>query len=116
MLAAFLECATSGARDERLDANTAAEECAFVDRTLLAYFVQLSDWLAKRLGAPLDDGIRYALAEILAVDGQRTQMTDEEIAGAWERMSRLGEDAVAAAVADPRERGERLIQRLQNIG
>jgi predicted dehydrogenase len=105
-LASMLQCFLGGVAaekiDERLSARRVIAECRFSDQVLAIYLQQQGEWLAARSGQPIDDGIRYALAETLARHDRTLALGDEIILPVWTSMH-TREYAVFEALA----RGDR---------
>jgi len=101
MLRTFLGCAASGTADERLDAQSAIEECRIADTAVALYCSRQLEWLAGRLGAPLDYEICYALSEISCSGGGRQAPDERTLSLIWAEMGRTGVEAGAAALRDP---------------
>jgi predicted dehydrogenase len=104
MLRSFLTCAAEGRRDERLSAASAVEDCRIADQARPIYDALQVEWLVARLGHPLDDTIRYSVAEILAVHDRETSLADSVVAPIWSFMSELGAGAVRNMIARPEHR------------
>ena len=66
MLTAFLEGASSGVWDDRLDVSIGLRACDVIEQVSHLYRTALLPWLSQRLLAgENDDDLRYALSEIL---------------------------------------------------
>jgi predicted dehydrogenase len=115
MLRTFLGCAASGTDDERLDAQSAVEECRIADAALELYRARQLEWLANRLGAPLDQEICYALSEISCGSGRRRAPDERTLSLIWAEIGRVGVEAGAAALRDPAT-GDEGIRHLLRIG
>lgn len=87
MLQCFLSCIAEGKIDERLSARRAIAECRLADEVLPIYRLRQGEWLAARVGRPIDDGVRYALAEILAQHDRRFLLGDDVIVSIWTAMN-----------------------------
>jgi predicted dehydrogenase len=72
MLAAFLAWAGGAAKDDRLDTAMGRQACHFSDQVGAQYRLETLAMLAARLTAPepVDEDLRYALAEALQADGR----------------------------------------------
>lgn len=103
MLGSFLACAAGAAPDDRLAAASAVDECRIADRALQTYHVRQSEWLATRIGDPLDEEIRYAIVERLATSGHAPPRGEYEplVARVWADMTRTGVAPVLDALRDP---------------
>lgn len=66
MLAAFLEGASSGVWDDRLDVRIGLRACDVIDQVTHLYQKALLPWLSRKvLSGEIDADFRYALSEIL---------------------------------------------------
>jgi predicted dehydrogenase len=102
MLQCFLSGVAEGTIDGRLVAKPVIAECRFADQVLAIYLQRQGEWLAARLGRPIDDGIRYALAETLAGHDRTRLLDDEIILSIWKSMN-MRDQAVFEALT----RGDR---------
>lgn len=116
MLCAFLDGVAGGVLDERLAAASAVEEIRIADQALERYRVKQAEWLAPRVGKPMDDGIRYAMAEILTGVAPREPLGDERIALAWASMAALGAENVVAALGNAIGRKQEITSLLGRSG
>jgi|tagenome__1003787_1003787.scaffolds.fasta_scaffold20989025_8 predicted dehydrogenase len=94
MLQCFLSCVAEGKVDERLSARRAIAECRLADEVLPVYLLRQEEWLTARVGQPIDDGIRYLLAEILARHDRKLPRGDDVIVPIWTAMNARGAAAV----------------------
>jgi predicted dehydrogenase len=116
MLRSFLTCVVEGGRDERLSAASAVEDCGVADQALAIYDALQAEWLAARLGHPLDDGIRYAVSELLAAHDRETSLADDVVAPIWGLLSELGAIAVRDMLGPPDRRVEAVRMLLARAG
>jgi hypothetical protein len=63
MLSAFIATVEGAPRDPRLSPDRAIASAALADAIRGRYIAHQAEWLAKRLGEPLDPALLYALAE-----------------------------------------------------
>jgi predicted dehydrogenase len=90
MLQCFLAGLAEGRLDERFSARSAVAECRLADEVLPAYLQRQSEWLSARAGQPIDEGIRYALAEILARHDRKAPLDDDALTSIWVTMNAPG--------------------------
>jgi predicted dehydrogenase len=95
MLAAFLAAAAGGEGDSRLSLDTAFTTFTITDAVMPDYRNSVLSWLADRLisANESDDAVRYALAEILQVEGR---LPETELAAREVRLRQLLRDTPPA--------------------
>jgi predicted dehydrogenase len=102
MLQCFLTGVAKGKIDERLSPKRVIAECRFSDQVLAIYLQKQGEWLAAQQGRPIDNGILYALAEILARHDRTRLLGEEVILPIWTSMN-AGDRTIFEALA----RGDR---------
>ena len=72
LLNAFLTAASGGTVDSRLSLDTAFATCAIIDGVIADYRAAIMSWLVDRLSSDstMDNSVRYALIELLQIDGR----------------------------------------------
>ena len=72
MLTAFLEYASGGGEDGRLDVRHGVRACQIVDHVASTYYSKLALWLAAKLpvAEATDEALQYALSELLQKDAR----------------------------------------------
>jgi predicted dehydrogenase len=108
MLQTFLDGAASGVVDTRLDPESAVEECTIMDEAVQLYRAQQVEWLSARLGGPIDEGIRYALSEMVCAGARRPAPGEALLAQIWPEMVRTGARAAAETLWNPAQGDERI--------
>ncbi|WP_375783115.1 Gfo/Idh/MocA family oxidoreductase [Bradyrhizobium sp. Pha-3] len=79
MLSAFIAVVEGAPLDPRLSPDRAIASAAFADAIRGRYIAHQAEWLAKRLGEPLDTALLYALAEF----GSNEAGNADSISKAW---------------------------------
>lgn len=83
LFGAFLTAAAGESVDSRLSLDTAFTACAITDAVMAEYRTLMTSWLADHLssGNKLGDAVRYALVELLQIEGRfpKTELEETEV-------------------------------------
>jgi hypothetical protein len=87
MLSAFIAAVEGAPLDPRLSPDRAIASAALADAIRSRYIAHQVEWLAKRIGEPLDPSLHYALAEF----GANETGNADSISKAWPAISSAAE-------------------------